>query len=256
MKKPVSAVIITKNESASLERCLSSILWCDEIIIVDSQSTDNTREIAERFSPKVKFYDQSFLGYGKQKQLAVSKASFDWILSIDADEVISEELGKEIQSHLSQDPSPMIAHKIPRTLVFMGTKLQFCGEAKRPVLRFFHRKNFNFNDARVHEEVVGQGTVQCFEHEMLHFSYKNWTDYVTKLNHYTDQMAIKLKEKGFKKSASPTLRFLGTFFKIYFLKLGILDGKAGFTWAISSGFANMLKYLKFDDLLTSPSTKD
>lgn len=256
MKQSISAVLITKNEEMIIEKCLLSLRWCNEIIIVDSCSTDNTKVISQKFGEKVKFHEQPFLGYGKQKQFAVSKASYDWILSIDADEVITESLATEISNLIqyNQNPHESTAWKIPRTLVFMGKKLNFSGESKRPVLRLFNRKYFNFNDAIVHEEVIGTGNILCLQHEMLHFSYKNWSDYIQKLNGYTDQMAIKLKNNGSSKKPLPALRFISTFIKIYFLKFGFLDGKAGFTWAISSSFANMLKYLKFDDLLTSPKT--
>lgn len=254
MKNPISAVLITKNEEFVIEKCLSSLQWCDEIIIVDSCSTDKTKFLSMQFGDKVKFYDQPFLGYGLQKKFAVSKASHDWILSIDADEVITQELSHEILDLMKNNPNPNTSWKIPRTLVFMGTKLNFSGESKRPVLRLFNKNFFNFNDAIVHEEVIGNGTTKCLVNEMLHFSYKNWSDYIVKLNNYTDQMAEKLKMQNCNKNAFPALRFLTTFIKIYFLKLGFLDGKAGFTWAISSSFANMLKYLKFDALLTSPKT--
>lgn len=252
----ISAVIITKNEEHTIQRCIKSLLWCDEIVILDSLSTDQTKSIALNTSTKVKFYESSFLGYGAQKQLAVSKANHDWILSIDADEEISQELAHEIATTLAINSNPTFAYKLPRTLVFMGKRLNFSGENKRPILRLFHRKNFNFNSANVHEEVIGNGPLVNLKQEMLHYSYKNWNDYVSKLNHYTDQMALKLYKQNSQKSILPLLRFLTTFFKIYFLKCAILDGTAGFTWAISSSFANMLKYLKFDEILASPRTKD
>ncbi len=252
----ISAVIITKNEEHTIQRCLNSLAWCDEIVILDSLSTDTTKTLALKTSAKVKFYESSFLGYGPQKQLAVSKATHDWILSIDADEEITPALAQEITVTLQQNSNHEIAYRLARTLVFMGTKLAFSGEGKRPILRLFHRKYFNFNDANVHEEVVGLGKILNLKEEMLHYSYKNWNDYVAKLNHYTDQMAIKLYRNKSQKSAMPILRFCTTFFKIYVLKLAILDGRAGFSWAISSSFANMLKYLKFDEILASPPAKD
>jgi glycosyltransferase involved in cell wall biosynthesis len=255
-KNKISAVIITKNEEHTIERCIRSLLWCDEIVILDSFSTDKTKLISQKTTPKVKFFESIFLGYGPQKQLAVSHASYDWILSIDADEEISEPLAQEIMDLLHTHDQTNIAYKIPRTLVFMGHKMRFSGEAQRPILRLFHRSQFNFNDANVHEEVVGSGRVNTLNQEMLHYSYKNWNDYITKLNHYTEQMALKLYQKKSQKKSLPMLRFFITFFKIYLLKGGILDGKAGFSWAISSSFANMLKYLKFDEILASPPHKD
>lgn len=251
----ISAVIITKNEEHTIARCINSLLWCDEIVILDSFSTDKTKSIAQNTSPKVKFSEASFMGYGSQKQLAVSKASHDWILSIDADEEITTELATEISNTLNANPATSVAYKIPRTLVFMGKKMCFSGENRRPILRLFHRSQFNFNDANVHEEIMGSGSLRVLKNEMLHYSYKNWHDYLAKLNHYTDQMAIKLHKLNSQKIPLPVLRFFMTFFKIYILKLAIFDGSAGFTWAISSSYANMLKYLKFDEILASPKTK-
>ena len=252
----ISAVIITKNEEHTIARCLKSLEWCDEIVILDSFSTDNTKLIATTYSPKVKFFASQFKGYGPQKQLAVSYATNDWILSIDADEEISFALANEIQFCLQQNSDENIAYKTPRTLVFMGHKMRFSGETKRPILRLFNRLQFNFNDANVHEEVVGNGKLHALKSEMLHYSYKNWNDYVAKLNHYTEQMALKLHRQNSHKRAIPALRFFATFIKIYIFKLGLLDGSAGFSWAISSSFANMLKYLKFDEILASPPVKD
>jgi glycosyltransferase involved in cell wall biosynthesis len=252
----ISAVIITKNEEHTILRCIQSLLWCDEIVILDSLSTDTTKTLALNASPKVKFYESRFLGYGPQKQLAVSKANHEWILSIDADEVISPKLAHEITTTLQHNPNPKIAYKLARTLVFMNQKFHFSGEAKRPILRLFNKKYFNYNDANVHEEVIGTGKVLKLKQEMLHFSYKNWHDYVAKLNHYTDQMALKLSMQKSPKTAMPMIRFFTTFIKIYILKFAILDGRAGFSWAISSSFANMLKYLKYDEILASPSVKD
>lgn len=252
----ISAVIITKNEAHTIERCIRSLLWCDEIIILDSMSTDKTKELCLKLSNKVKFFESAFLGYGPQKRLAVSKATYDWILSIDADEEITPQLAKEIQIEINATTDPNIAYKLARTLVFMGTKMRFSGETKRPILRLFNRKIFNFNEVNVHEEVIGPGKIKYLKEEMLHYSYKNWNDYLHKLNHYTDQMALKLSANQSQKAILPMLRFVLTFVKIYILKLAFLDGRTGFTWAISSSYANMLKYLKFDELLSSPAAKD
>jgi glycosyltransferase involved in cell wall biosynthesis len=246
MNQKISAVIITKNEESSIKKVITSVQWCDEIIIVDSLSTDQTCSIAKECGATV--ISQSFLGFGLQKKFAVSQASNSWILSVDADEIVTPELAVEIRDTVDQS-NPETAFKIPRTLVFMNKIFKFSGEHKRPVLRLFHRNYFNFNDSPVHEEVVGSGKVHVLKCELLHYSYKNWNDYLEKMNLYTSKMASKLycERKDIKYSFLKIRVFLA-FLQVYVLKLGILDGIQGFLWAFSCSFAKAMKYAKYQEL--------
>lgn len=254
MSIKISAVIITKNEEANILRCLHSLSWCHEVIVVDSNSTDQTVSLAQTAGAKV--IDQKFLGYGAQKHFATQQASYDWIFSIDADEEVTPELANEILATIQIAP-PQQAFHVPRTLFFMGKKLHFSGENKKGVLRLFNRQFFQFNLASVHEEVKGNGEVLSLNNELIHYSYKNWSDYIQKMNHYSEKMAEKLvsenKKLTFPKVA-PWSRFLITFFKIYIIKLGFLDGLTGFSWAISSAYAHFLKYSKFLEKIAKVET--
>ena len=258
----ISAVIITKNEEKNLAKCLESLPFCDEIIVVDSMSTDQT-EIIARKNPKVKFFNQPFLGYGPQKRMAVNMASNDWIFSIDADEWATEQLTSEmLQLKPSLDHLKYKIFSIPRTLIFLGKSLNFSGENKRPVIRFFNRKYANFNDVLVHEEIVPLASLdknlpQIFKlkHELLHQSYSSLEDYLGRLNHYTTAMSRKiLDSKSSDKQQIPStlilgVRFFYTFIKIYVFYAGFMDGIRGFIWSLSSAFANAIKYAKYYELL-------
>jgi len=253
----ISAVIITKNEEKIISQCLESLYFCNEIVVLDSFSTDNTEEICSKYN--VKFFKQEFLGFGKQKEKALSFATNPWILSLDADEVITPMLAKEIQKVLLSPET--YAFFVPRTLVFMGHTLLFCGENKRPVLRLFHKDYFGFDQAIVHEEVISKfpsdkskNSIKNLSSEILHYSYKDWSDYIEKMNLYTGKMAIKaLNRRAVKmkiKAFKPSIRFLSTFFKIYILKLGFLDGISGLNWSITCAYANFLKYAKVNEILS------
>jgi glycosyltransferase involved in cell wall biosynthesis len=262
----ISAVIITKNEAKNIQKCMESLSFCDEIVIVDSQSTDQTKELALTFQ-NVKWVDQPFLGYGKQKQMAVAHATHDWILSIDADEWATPELIQEMQdlkNHLHQQTTQIWS--IPRTLIFLGAPLHYCGEYARPVTRFFHKAAANFNDALVHESVVAttssthQLTYGNLKHQLMHRSYTSLEDYLARSNKYTTEMAIKLDQTHPHPGAPSVLTILGrfgfTFFKIYILYAGFLDGMRGLIWSLSSAFANAIKYAKYYELLITKNHKN
>jgi glycosyltransferase involved in cell wall biosynthesis len=150
----ISAVLITYNESTIIAKTLEHLLWCDEIVVVDSGSTDETVQICEQYGCKVHY--KKFKGYGEQKQFAVACATHDWILSIDADEILTPDLKIEIQNLSKLQDLPAKAFNIPRSLIFMQRKLRFGGEYRNLQLRFFHRKYANFNDLTIHESVVLQ----------------------------------------------------------------------------------------------------
>ena len=270
----ITAVLITRNEERNIARCLNSLSFCSEIIIVDSFSTDKTKEISLSY-PQVKFFEAEFLGYGPQKQLAVSKASHDWIFSIDADEWCTDELQRELSSFFHESKIPELKiYAIPRTLIFLNRPLNFSGENRRPVVRFFHKSFANFNDAKVHEEVLplqnenvqvkpsGQ-RMKGLNGEIMHLSYHSLSDYILRMNHYSEAMAKKIVlQNSSPKLPNPftlLLRFKITFIKIYFLRLGILDGMRGLIWSLSSAYANVIKYAKYYELLCSinnPSHKN
>ena len=152
----LSVVLITLNSEKILFNTLEAVKWADEIVLVDSGSTDKTLEIAQKFKAKIVY--RAFDGYGSQKNFATQQASNDWILSLDDDEILTPELQKEIQS-INLQNADFQGFKIPRSLIFLGKLLRFSGEYKRLTLRLFNRKQGNWNAEYVHESVEVNGKI-------------------------------------------------------------------------------------------------
>ena len=246
----ITITLITLNSEKTLKTVLEAVSWADEIVLVDSGSTDGTLEIARQFKAKIIY--RVFDGYGSQKNFATEQASNDWILSLDDDEILTPELQQEIQN-LDLSATDYHGYKIPRSLIFLGKLLRFSGEYKRLTLRLFNRKYGNWNAEYVHESVEVNGKTATLKHQILHDSYRNLTDYFNKFNKYTSLGAKTLSEH--KKTASTfkiISRFPATFLKIYLLKGSCLDGYAGFMWALLTAMTPVVKYAKLREL-TTPS---
>jgi glycosyltransferase involved in cell wall biosynthesis len=247
----LSAVVITYNEEVCIGRTLAALDFCDEIVVVDSGSTDSTVALCEQAGAKV--FERAFSGYGSQKQYAVSLAQNDWVLAIDADEVVSPELAAEIRSTiLSSDPSCNGFH-VPITLVFFGRILRYGDEYKNPHLRLFNRAFGTFTSDHIHEHVLVQGKTQALTNHILHYSYRNLADYFTKFNSYTTVAADALFEKGKRVSViAIVLRFPLTFIKNYFFRRSILDGFPGFLWSLLCSVYAVVKYAKLAERYQVP----
>jgi glycosyltransferase involved in cell wall biosynthesis len=245
MPEPLSGVIVTFNAASLLEECLSSLAFADEIVVVDSGSTDNTVAIAERRGARV--VRQAWLGYGPQKHFAVAQAKHDWVLCLDADERVSPELRESIQQTLAHPP--LFAYRMPRRNRFLGRWLRH-GEGYPDLsLRLFHRQRARWSDDAVHEKVVTAEPVGRLRGDLLHETHQTLADYLAKQNKYTSLQAQALYAQGKRASRlklvfSPILRFV----KFYLLRLGFLDGVAGFVH-IAIGCANTFhKYTKLIEL--------
>jgi glycosyltransferase involved in cell wall biosynthesis len=239
----VSCVIITFNEEDNLPDLLNSVKWCDEIIVVDSGSTDDTINIAEKFGAKV--FTKEFAGYGEQKQFAVSLASNDWILSIDADEIVTEKLKENIFKRFSSSENLPKGFLITRRLKFLGKEFKHGRESKKLILRLFNKNSGNFNSAKVHESIELKGKTEELEGLLIHNSYKTLDQYFEKFNHYTSQAAEELFEKGkWRNTVLTYLLFPFYFFKNYFLNGNLLNGKEGLIWAFFSSCYPVIKYSK------------
>ena len=243
---PLSVVLITFNSEKTLQKVLEAVSWADEILLVDSGSTDKTLEIAQNF--KAKIVHRAFDGYGSQKNFATQQASHDWILSLDDDEVLTPELQQEIQ-HLNLQNTDFQGFKIPRSLIFLGKLLRFSGEYKRLTLRLFNRKYGNWNAEYVHESVEVQGKIGVLKNQILHDSYRDLTDYFNKFNKYTSLGAKTLAERNASVSTFKIIsRFPITFLKIYLIKGSCLDGYAGFMWALLTAINPVVKYAKLREM--------
>lgn len=190
---PISVVIITHNEAQALPQTLRSVAWANEIIVVDSGSTDATVVLAEAMGARV--FRRAFTGYGSQKRYAVGLATHDWILSIDADEVVSPELAREIQQVLQQGPDCQ-GYRFPISLVYQGRLLRHSGEYNKRFLRLFDRRAGNYTTDNVHEKVVVTGKVGTLSNRIYHYSFENITDHLTKIDRYSTIAATALHERG------------------------------------------------------------
>jgi len=256
---PVSAVIITFNEEINIARTLKSLDFCDEIIIVDSGSTDTTLELCKRFNCKILF--RTFDSFGPQKRFAVEQAKNDWVLSLDADEVVSQELRNEIIAIFSGNEPDVQGFVLRRTLVFLNHTFRFSSQYKQLYFRLFNRHYGTFITKNPpHEGVEIKGTTRTLHNHVLHYSYKSLSDYLTKFNRYTTTAGNYLYQKGkIKLHLEIALRFPSTFIKIYIINLGFLDGYAGFVWALLSSVYPVMKHAKARECLETcpkqPPTK-
>ncbi len=245
----LSAVIITKNAACRLETCLSSISFCDEIVIVDSGSSDQTREIAKTFNARV--IDKPWLGFGRQKQFAVDQASHDWVLCIDADEWVSPELETSIKAALAQPVAPV--YRMPRRNRFLGRWLRHGEGYPDWSLRLFDRRSARWSDDAVHEKVLYAVTPGTLDGDLMHESAETLRDYLEKQNNYTTLAAQQLFERG---QSTNALRLLGSplvrFVKFYVLRFGFLDGIPGFTHTIIGCMNSFVKYAKLAELNRLP----
>jgi glycosyltransferase involved in cell wall biosynthesis len=244
----LSVVIITKNEQKNIKNCIDSLLdWVDEIIVLDSKSEDETPQIIKNYaSEKIKFFEIEWQGFAQTKNVGIEMAKGDWILSIDADEVISENLKTEILQTIK------IANKdgyfIPRLLYFCGQPVRFGGCSPDFQLRLFKKANGRFENIPVHEGVIVVGEKGFLKNKMFHYSYHTIFEYWQRFNKYTELDAQKKFEKGKKFNFTKIFVLFWELFKRLFLKLGILDGVAGIFYHIFSSMSSLVKYAKLWEL--------
>jgi len=244
-RAPLSAVLITRNAAAVLAPCLESLAFADEIVVVDSGSSDGTAEIARRFGARL--VQKEWLGFGRQKQYAVDQARHDWVLCLDADETVSPQLAASIQAALAAPVSPV--YRMPRRNRFLGRWLSHGEGYPDWSPRLFNRMNARWSDDLVHEKVLYAVTPGTLQGDLLHDSSDDLTAYLERQNRYTTLAARQAYELGrsagfFHILMSPVVRF----FKFYVFRLGFLDGMPGLLH-ISIGCMNSyLKYAKLIEL--------
>ncbi|WP_165372274.1 glycosyltransferase family 2 protein [Emticicia agri] len=244
---PLSVVILTFNNTRTIRQVLEAVAgWANEIVIVDSGSTDETLSIAQEFGCKI--YHHTFAGFGKQKHFAVEQATNNWVFVVDSDEVVTEALKQEIDAKVVEG-TEYRGFMVPRILIFLGKKLKYGRESKLPTLRIFNRKFGNYNDKDVHEDVVLDGKTLILENEMLHYSFSDMAEFFQKMNDYSSRSAIELYKKGKRTSVLKVVtKFPVTFFVEYFIRLNFLNGYPGFVWAFTQAVYASLKYIKLREL--------
>lgn len=239
----VSVIIITKNESQNIRDCLESVRWADEIIVVDSGSIDDTVSIARQFTDKI-FYNE-WKGFAEQKSYAMNLASNNWLLSLDADERVTEKLKDEI---LNSNLDEFDGYRIKRDNFFLGKIIRGCGWGNDYQLRLFKKSKTRLTNRLVHEGFEVEGKVGQLKNSMLHFSYRNFSDAFTKINHYSTLEAIEKQNRknvnAFTIVITPVIAFLQHFF----IRKGFIDGIYGLFVSIMHAITKLQVQLKIWEL--------
>lgn len=244
-KLPLSVVIITRNAALQLRACLESVAFADERLVVDCGSEDDTVALAGSLGART--IRQDWLGFGKQKQFAVAAARHDWVLCLDADERVSDTLAASIAAHLAAPGA--WACRFARCNFFLGRYLRHGEGYPDWSLRLFHREHARWSDDAVHEKVLTETPAADLAGDLLHQSAEDLTSYLAKQNRYSTLAAEAAFERGERATwtrlvLSPSVRFV----KMYFFRLGFLDGLSGFVHICISSFNGFCKYAKMIDL--------
>jgi len=249
----LSVIIIAKNEGTHIGPCLQSVLWADEIIVLDSGSEDDTVEICKQYTDSVFITD--WPGFGIQKQRALDKAQGDWVLSIDADEVVTTELRTEIEKALQQQE--FNGYYIPRLSSYCGKQIRHGGWWPDYVLRLFRRSTGYFTESVVHERIVVQGEIGKLTSPLLHDAFVSLDEVLRKVNDYSSLGAEMLRQKGVKPTLSKAIfKAFWIFIRTYLLKAAFLDGRQGLMLSISNAEGTYYKYVKLLELQNRQSQQE
>lgn len=243
----ISATIITRNEEKNIAGCLASLEFVDEIIVVDSGSTDRTEEIC-RANPKVRFFHQEWLGYGRQKNKAAELAQHDWLLNLDADERVSPKLRRSIES---VDFASFTAARMARENYFGNYWIRHCGWYPDYNIRLYNRTNCRFSERLVHESLEHDGRVTTLDGNLVHRTYTDISDYLQRMDRYSTLAAEEiLKSGGRPKVYDLATKPLATFIKMYVFRGGALDGINGFILSCLYACYTLCKYAKAMELFS------
>jgi len=240
----ISVIIITLNEEKHIARCIESVAWADEVIVLDSGSHDNTIAIAKKLGAKV--LETDWPGYGPQKQRALDLAGHEWVLSLDADEYLDVHAPALIQKHIQS--SKMSAFKLPIRMVFQNTIMKYANSDNKHI-RLFRKDIAHFTPDKVHEKVVLAESAECgfIPATILHESYEDWHDALHKMNLYSS-LSAQSKSSPVHKPQSKILRALTSsiwlFIRNYIFKCWCLDGQAGFLLAVYQAQGSWYRYIK------------
>ncbi len=229
----LSVAIITKNSEKTIKKCVSSALFADEVVVVDSGSEDNTVQICKNLGCKI--LQKEWMGFGKQKQFAVDNCKNEWVFVLDSDEVITEKLQQEILSVLKNPKYK--GYKVARLNYFFGKPVYHCGLYPDYTIRLFDKNFGKFSSDEVHEKVMIDGDVGTLKYHMLHFAYESIDEFIEKQNRYSSLNARKNRLKA-------VINPYWTFFKIFIIKKGFLEGWRGFVIAKLYAQYTFWKYIK------------
>lgn len=250
IRNKISVCVISFNEERNIEECLKSVSWADEIILVDSYSTDRTVELAKQYTSKI--FLAEWKGYSEAKNYALEKTSNDWIFSLDADERVTPELRDEIIAVINDRNKEYTGYKVARRAYFLGKWIKHCGWYPGYVVRLFRKGAGTFGKSRVHEKLNLVGEIGTLQHDLLHFTDNDLSHYFNKFNKYTSLAADDLAAKG-----TPFrvwhlfIKPFYTFFKMFILRRGFLDGLHGFVLSVLSSAYVFTKYAKLWEIKLS-----
>jgi glycosyltransferase involved in cell wall biosynthesis len=241
----ISAAVITKNESDNLADCLESLSWADEIVIVDSGSTDDTVEIAEKYTNKV--YVETWRGQGAQKNRAIELAQGPWIFSIDADERVPARLAADIRKAIAGNPECVFS--VRRKNMYQDRWVRHCGWWPDWVVRVFRKDLAHFSDHIIHESIQTKLPVKKLHEAIVHHSFKSPQDFINRAAWYAHHKAIEMHRNGRKASVwTAVSHACYSFAHTYFIRLGFLDGAAGMLIAVSNFVGVFYRYMIIRDL--------
>jgi (heptosyl)LPS beta-1,4-glucosyltransferase len=243
----ISAILITKNEENNIRDCLASLVFAEEIVVVDSGSTDGTEEIS-RSDPRVRWYPEKWKGFGPQKNSALDKAGGPWVFSIDADERVTEELAREIAG-LDLSSSPVDGYRVARRSYFGRRWVRHGGWYPDYTIRLWRKGKGRFADRSVHEVVRVSGPVGTLRGDLLHFTYRDAADFLERMERYATLGAEEMRKEGKRATTLDlALRPPFTFLKMYLIRRGFMDGALGFRLASLYARYTYAKYAKLRDL--------
>jgi glycosyltransferase involved in cell wall biosynthesis len=239
----LSVIIITKNEAANIRGCVESVAWADEIIVVDSGSSDATVEICSNLGVQV--FQHDWPGFGIQKNRALLSATGEWVFSIDADERVTPKLRAAIEAVLAMPENECTAYQISRISSYCGRFMRHSGWYPDHIVRLFRRDKARFTDDLVHERLITEGPVGHLDGELLHYAFDDLEEVLRKVNQYSSAGAAMMQQKGRQASLSgAVLRGVWSFFRSYLLRGGFLDGREGFMLAVSNAEGTYYRYVK------------
>jgi glycosyltransferase involved in cell wall biosynthesis len=243
----VSAIVVCFNEERNIRRCLESLRWCDEIVVVDAFSSDATVEICKQFTERV--LQRSWEGYREQKAFAHSQATKEWVILVDSDERVPPALQDEIREALRNDRGIYAGYAVPRLVFYLKRWWRRGGWYPDYDVRLFRRELGRWAGKEPHEKILVDGRVRRLQHPLHHFTYRDMADHLDRINRFTSISARELKAEGQAARVSHALlRPAARFFSSYILKRGFMEGFAGFYVAASAAIYVFLKYAKLWEL--------
>jgi len=238
----LAVIILTRNEEANIEAAIESVAFADEILIIDSGSTDRTQELAAKMGARVITHPMDEEGFAGQRNFALTQTKANWVFYLDADERITSEAKTEIQQVVNQNKQ--YAYKIKRVNIVFGQPMKYGEHRPDWCMRLFPRETVHWNGV-VHESPYTQLPVERLRFVLHHYTYTDWHRYFEKFNQYTTLMATRMYEQGKQAMFLDILIHpIFAFFRFYILRLGLLDGKQGLIFALNHYFYTMTKYVK------------